>query len=232
MNCTEAITAMGKLIDLTGQRFGRLTVVGRSFVRKGQLFWTCRCDCGNICDVQGSSLRGGRTSSCGCLHDEMACERLRVNDYYRHGESGVTDAKLYRVWVNMKQRCYNPKSPEYHNYGERGISVCHEWVNDFTTFMHWAEENGYRQGLSIERIDNNANYSPENCRWATSRDQSNNQRKTVFLTYNGETKPLSFLAEEHGLTRELVKHRLMRGWTIERALTEPVHSKTKSSRES
>lgn len=162
----------------------------------------------------------------------MACERLRVNDYYRHGESGVTDAKLYRVWVNMKQRCYNPKSPEYHNYGERGISVCHEWVNDFTTFMHWAEENGYRQGLSIERIDNNANYSPENCRWATSRDQSNNQRKTVFLTYNGETKPLSFLAEEHGLTRELVKHRLMRGWTIERALTEPVHSKTKSSRES
>ncbi len=214
---------MSKLIDLTGQKFGRLTVLERAFTRKGQLFWKCECDCGRVCIVQGSSLRGRRTRSCGCLHDQMA--RVRINEVNCSHPSSIIDKRLYQVWSNMRQRCSNPNHPEYQNYGGRGIKVCLEWDTDFFAFEKWALENGYKHGLSIDRIDNNGYYSPNNCRWADCLIQSNNQRKTIMLTYKGETKALRFWADEFGLPRNVVKCRIRAGWTVERALTEPIHKK-------
>lgn len=214
---------MGKLIDLTGQRFGRLTVLERAWSRKGQLFWRCKCDCGRICDVQGSSLRNGRTKSCGCLHDELAHVRLAVRNYFKPDKTR-RNKPLYRVWSNMRQRCNNPNNPEYHLYGERGITICAEWDNDYETFETWALENGYQIGLSIDRIDNDAEYSPTNCRWTDAKTQSNNQRKTILLTYNGKTQPLSYWADEFGISRNVLKCRIRAGWPVERALTEPIHT--------
>lgn len=213
---------MPKLIDLTGQRFGRLTVVARSYVRKGQLFWTCRCDCGKLCDVQGSSLRGGRTKSCGCLHDELALHRLQEADYFRLKDKA--NKKLHGVWTNMRQRCMNPNNPQFHLYGGRGICICKEW-DDYAQFEIWAIESGYAPGLSIDRIDNDGDYCPENCRWATPKIQSNNQRKTTLLTYEGITQPLSFWADEIGVSRETLKSRVKRGWPMERILGTPTKKK-------
>lgn len=213
---------MGKLIDLTGQRFGRLTVLERAWTRKGQLFWRCRCECGAVCDVQGSSLRGGRTRSCGCLHDELACNRLLEADYYRPEQ--VANKCLHQVWVNMRQRCRNPRNPEFHLYGGRGIDVCAEW-KDYFTFERWAVASGYGPGLSIDRIDNDSGYSPTNCRWTTPKVQSNNQRKTTMLTYGGKTMALSFWADKFHISRETLKSRIKRGWSVEQALITPIKSK-------
>lgn len=216
---------MGKFIDLTGQRFGRLTVLGRSYTRKGQLFWQCRCDCGNMCVVQGSLLRGGRTSSCGCLHDEMADVRIKtVNKLH---PSLIRDKNLYRTWNNMRQRCSNPNHPEYRNYGGRGVHVCPEWDKSYSNFEQWAMESGYQCGLSIDRVDNDGDYTPSNCRWTTALIQSNNQRKTIMLTYQGKTKALRFWADEFKIPRNVLKCRIRAGWPIERALLEPVHKRGK-----
>ncbi len=212
---------MGKLVDLTGQRFGRLIVIEKSRMRKGQLFWKCQCDCGKVCDVQGSSLRGGRTKSCGCLHDEMASSRIREINSFKPTRA-VRKTSLYRVWSNMRQRCNNPNHPEYYLYGGRGIFVCAEWNESYLAFERWAISAGYRKGLSIDRIDNNGRYCPANCRWADAKTQSNNQRKTILITYNGKTKPISYWADEFGLSRNVLKCRIRAGWPIARALTEPV----------
>lgn len=216
---------MGKFIDLTGQRFGRLAVVERAWSRKGQLFWLCKCDCGKECVIQGSSLRGGRTRSCGCLHNQMAGERIEeINALH---PSSIVNKNLYRTWSNMRQRCRNPNNPEYRNYGGRGIKVCLEWDTDFFAFERWALESGYQYGVSIDRINNDGDYTPVNCRWVNALMQSNNQRRTIMLTYKGETKALRFWADEYGLPRNVVKCRIRSGWTVERALTEPVHKKKK-----
>ena len=121
----------------------------------------------------------------------------------------------------MKKRCYNPKTDSYRKYGGRGIKVCEQWVNSFQTFQSWALANGYDDSLSIDRIDANGDYCPENCRWATPKQQTNNRRTTIMLTFNGETRPQSEWAEETGMAASTIAHRLKRGWSIERALTTP-----------
>lgn len=149
-----------KKLKLQGMKFGRLTVIEYYGVdKKRSSLWRCKCDCGNEKIVIGWRLKNGTIKSCGCLKDEKASQR-------RHKHGGST-SKLYWVWDCMKQRCNNPNQRAYKWYGAKGIKVCEEWLNDFTAFQKWAYNNGYKEGLSIDRIDPTKDYSPDNCQWIT-----------------------------------------------------------------
>lgn len=198
---------MAKLKDLTGQRFGRLTVIERAENAKcGRTMWNCKCDCGNEICVIGQNISSGRTKSCGCL--------------YEAGKHRESHTRLYRIWSGMKTRCSNPKHHEFLNYGGKGISVCIEWEDNFQTFYEWAVGNGYADNLTLDRIDNSKNYCPENCRWATYKQQGNNRTQNHLITYNGKTQNITQWAEEFGINRVTLQARIVRyGWDIEKALT-------------
>jgi hypothetical protein len=169
-------------IDLKGQRFGRLVVISFEGTDKYKnALWLCKCDCGNEKIIGSPQLRKGITHSCGCLHKEQMTQRL-----VKHNGCGT---RLYRIWALMLSRTTKPSNPAWKDYGGRGITVCEEW-KDFTAFFKWANDNGYKENLTIDRRDNDKGYSPDNCRWVTMSVQNNNRRSCVLLTYNGETHNL------------------------------------------
>lgn len=208
---------MKEAIDLTGQKFGRLKVLKKAGGH-GDAKWICRCDCGKEVVALGKNLRKGRTRSCGCFKREVTV------DFNKRTKAthGMTKTRLFTIWTGIKQRCTNPHAKDYPSYGGRGITVCPEWEN-FEAFRDWALANGYRDDLTIDRIDNGGDYSPQNCRWITSAAQQNNTRQNRIYTYKGETKTIAEWAREAGMSYGLLYNRLYKGWTIERALTEKIH---------
>ena len=192
-----------RAIDIQGKKFGRLTVIKRSEKRdsSGNVYWICRCDCGNETEVQGRSLRKGLIVSCGCYHKEKA---EFINK--KHGKSRT---RIYNILCTMKNRCYLQSDEKYPEYGGRGIKICDEWMGEhgFESFIKWAEENGYKQNLTIERIDVDGNYEPSNCRWATPKEQMQNTRRSRYVKYDGEIYSISELADKLNITYMTAWHR-------------------------
>lgn len=155
--------------NLVGRRFGRLTVVSRAANKGASVCWNCLCDCGKKKVIRSNDLKSGKSLSCGCLG---ASHRIAASSVHKG-----TGTRLYRIWKNMKTRTTNPKAQYYYLYGGRGIKVCDEWINNFQAFQCWALSHGYRDDLTIDRIDNDGNYEPGNCRWATAKQQQENKRK-------------------------------------------------------
>lgn len=198
---------MGRFVDLTGRKYGRLLV--RTLATQqlyGKPAWECVCECGATKVVAGSVLRMGESTSCGCYQKELAAKNLG-DAVRKHGQCATVE---YRRWLRMKARCDNPRNPAYAAYGGRGITVCQRWMDSYEAFI---EDVGERPSPlhSIDRIDNDRGYEPNNVRWATRREQANNRRSNVRITYNGETKTLAAWAREIGITPEGVAYRHKHG---------------------
>lgn len=203
-----------RLPDLTGQRFGRLTVIAKAEDRPtGCSKWLCQCDCGNTSSVGNNALKSGHTKSCGCLCRELASKASKT-----HGLSG---SNTYMTWAGMKARCTNPNNTKYKDYGGRGITVCDRWLNSFENFLEDMGE--CPEGLSLDRQNNNGNYEPENCRWATREEQLNNKRTNRFIEFDGRSQTLAQWSNELGVKRTTISERIdRRRWSIEKALTTPI----------
>ena len=195
---------------MVGQRFGKLIVVSRAENdKKGQARWLCQCDCGGSTITTRYNLITGQTKSCGCI--------------LRSPRTTELDRRLSGVHSNMKARCSNPNNPHYKYYGGRGITVCEEWQH-VDKFREWAYNNGYKPGLTIDRIDVNGNYEPSNCRWVTMQEQQFNKTDSHLITYKGETKCLAEWENQLGIDHRTILARLNNGWTVEQALFTPINN--------
>lgn len=208
---------MRKFVDLTGQKFGRLTVIERVGVKNHHSLWKCKCDCGNLHYATIDNLKGGHTKSCGCIAKE-----IMTGNKYRQTHGG-THSRLYNIWHSIKQRTQNPKTINFSLYGGKGITMCEEWKNSFETFRDWSIKNGYSESLSIDRINGECGYTPENCRWVDMKTQQNNRCNNHLITYNGETHTLSQWAEKIGIKPKTLSARIFDSkWSEEKALTTPL----------
>lgn len=204
-----------RLRDLTGMVFGRLTVLRlacpRIYPTKTMMCWECACDCGAIVEVLGGNLTTGNSVSCGCFRKEVSAARMLVHGHSR----GRRSTRTYEAWKGLLDRCRNPKNPRYNRYGDRGIKVCARWLK-FGSFL--ADMGECPRGMSIDRINNDGNYEPSNCRWATDKEQIRNRSITRTLTISGETLPVASWGERSGVPYKTIKNRLERGWSAHRAV--------------
>ena len=207
--------------DLTGKKFGKLIVIGFAgyYPRhdgRNDAYFNCTCDCGNdnIISVKASSLKNGNTKSCGCLAAQIIKGLNRT-----HGKS---DTRLYSIWCRMKQRCNNPNTSESKYYHDKGIRVCKEWDSSFEAFEKWALENGYGDSLTIDRINSEDGYCPENCRWVDKKEQTRNREVTRFITFDGKTLTPYEWERETGIKAKTILKRIdCLGWSVEDALSKP-----------
>ena len=207
--------------DITGMRFGRLVAIRYAYSVNHRRFWECACDCGSLCEIRQDQLITGKTRSCGCISREIkaatakeAQERKAIiaeqKAFKRSNHLLKADnPRLYRIWKAMKSRCYYPKNKCFNSYGARGISICEEWKSSFAAFARWALANGYLGNLTIDRIDVDGNYCPENCRWITMQEQQKNKRKTPPIA-TGDVKRGAVTVCETGDgsgTNDMITHR-------------------------
>ena len=203
--------------DLTGQRFNYLTVLEYAGRKGNRTMWKCLCECGNTTFVDSRSLKSGNTKACGC-HQSDGWGNSKTH--------GMSKTKIYRTWMGMKNRCYRKSNKHYGNYGGRGIKVCDEWMNSFELFRDWAFKSGYSEELTLDRIDNDGNYCPENCRWVDRFEQMNNTRSNHRITFNGNTMTLTEWSRKIGLPAHVLRNRINNyGWSEEEALTIPLLKK-------
>lgn len=203
-----------KKVNLIGQRFGKLTVVEKTKERRhGNVVWLCQCDCGNYTYVRTGDLRSNHyTQSCGCLSKKYG---------------GLSKTRLYTIWYDMIDRCYNPKNDSYERYGTRGIGVCDDWKNNFIVFYIWALQNGYKDKLTLDRVNVNDDYCPNNCRWVDMKTQQRNRSNNRLVEYNGKSLTTAELAESIGISPITLRARLNHGWDIIRAVETPVRNHDK-----
>ena len=195
--------------NITGERFGSLIAIKEldERTKEGKIQYLCKCDCGNTCIMRATELRTGKRISCGCQ-----IWRKKYDSF---------DIRPYRVWYDIKRRCEDQRRRDYHRYGGRGISVCDEW-HDFQKFSDWAFENGYSEGLTIDRINNDGNYEPENCRWVNNTIQANNRSSNHIMTLDGVAKTMAEWSRVTGISYTTLRSRQRRGWSDKDTLTKPV----------
>lgn len=215
---------MGAFVDITGHKYGRLTVIRQvPNQRKSTTRWLCKCECGKYKEIDKNNLLNGHTSSCGCY----ALEKIKNNEYgLIHGKSRT---RIYSIWQSMKQRCFDTNTSEYKYYGMRGITVCNEWL-DFPCFADWARTSGYKKDLTIDRIDCDGNYSPDNCRWATIKEQNRNKTTTIYLAKNGVSKSMGEWSELLGIPMSTMANRRNRGCGVGEILNTNYQRKKKGVR--
>lgn len=204
-------------VDISGQRYGKLVVVEKSESRgkHGEVLWLCRCDCGKDRLAIAGNLRAGTALSCGC------------NSYETRKLHGMTKTRTFKSWDSMKQRCTNPKAPDYSRYGGRGISIYSKWIESFNNFLTDMGERPH--GCSLDRKDVNGNYDQNNCRWATRSEQQRNKTTSLIIEWNGMKKCAADWADEVKIPSKIICERLAAGWSIEDALTKPKRKKSKST---
>lgn len=223
--CGEIITVIGegltrgntkgcpdcKFENLTGQKFGKLTVLELIERTKGHGKYKCLCECGKETVTISTNLKQGKTKSCGCGEVQN-----RKNNWEKITTHGLSEHPLYVTWNGMKARCYNPNSEKFPIYGGRGIIICDEWEEDFKAFYDWSIANGWQEGLTIDRIDNDGIYEPSNCRMADDETQANNKSTSVYINYNGEKKTIAQWAKHFNMPQYLIGQRLRRNWPVEK----------------
>lgn len=208
---------MGKFQNISGEKFGRLTVISRAQnTSTGSARWNCACECGNTVTVDAGKLKSGHTKSCGCLRAEQ-----NRTVALKHG---MHNTRIHRIWMQMHARCNARSGNNYKWYAERGVKVCNEW-SDFQNFYQWSANNGYADDLSIDRIDVDGDYSPENCRWVDIITQANNKRNNFKIEYGGRTQTIPQWARETSLPAGVIRYRILHGWTPEEALFTNVREK-------
>lgn len=208
--------------DYIGLRYGRLVIISWESKRGYQHYFKCKCDCGTIKSIRLSRLKSGETKSCGCIRKELFEETRK--DLTIHGKANT---RLHTIYRSMKARCYQVKHKNYSYYGGKGIEICDEWLEDFMNFYNWAHNNGYKDNLTIDRIDVKGNYEPNNCRWTTTKEQANNTSRNIYITYQGETKTLKQWSEHLGINYYTLKSRYKYGWDVEDMLTKPIQNRSK-----
>lgn len=210
------------IIDLTGQKFGRWTVLSRvDKERRGSSHWYCRCDCGTEKILRSNTLRGNESLSCGCRQKEIASNLGKSKAV--HSKSGT---RIYSLWKSIRQRCYNNNHNQYKNYGGRGIKVCDRWLESFENFLEDMGDN-IPEGMTLDRINVNGDYSLNNCRWISMKEQQNNRTNNVLIEFNGEKLTISQWSEKLGIKYITLYDRLItRGWSVEKSLTTPLFGKT------
>ena len=201
-------------IDLTGQVYGRLKVIRIDEVLSTRkTFWICECECGNEKTVRSDSLKEGNVKSCGCLKKEQDKKNLEANHSHR-----MSKTRIYQEWQGIKSRCLYVNNGCYERYGGRGIKICEEWTKSFESFRDWSFKNGYSEILTIDRINNDGNYEPNNCRWVDNKTQCNNRRSNVVINYKGKDLTMMQVSEVTGIDYKLLISRYARGDRNERLL--------------